>query len=138
MAAQKGKALLLKIGDGEGPENFTTIAGLRAKSLSFNAETVDITNADSANEWRELLAGAGIKSASVSGSGVFKDDAIDGQMRSAFFNQTLDNWQVIIPDFGIIEGPFQVTNLDYAGEYNGEVNHTVALESAGELTFTAL
>lgn len=138
MAAQKGKSLLLKIGDGGGPEVFTAVAGLRAKSISFNAETVDITNADSANEWRELLAGSGIKSASVSGSGVFKDDAIDGQVRSAFFNQTFDNWQIIIPDFGTIEGPFQVTNLDYAGEYNGEVSHTIALESAGEPTFTAL
>ena len=78
MAAQKGKALLLKLGDGGSPESFTTIAGLRAKSISFNAETVDITHSESSNEWRELLSGTGIKAASMSGSGVFKDEIIDG------------------------------------------------------------
>ncbi len=138
MAAQKGKSLLLKLGDGGAPEVFTTIAGLRAKSISLNAGTVDVTNADSVNEWRELLPGAGVKTASVSGTGVFKDQAVDGTVRSVFFAQSHDNWQVIIPDFGAIEGAFQVTNLDYAGEYNGEAVHTIALESAGELTFTAI
>jgi len=138
MTAQKGKSLLLKLGDGGAPEIFTTIAGLRANSISFNAGAVDITNADSVSEWRELLPGAGVKTASVSGTGVFKDQAVDGTVRSVFFAQTHDNWQVVIPSFGIIEGPFQVTNLDYAGEYNGEAVHTIALESAGALTFTAI
>ncbi len=138
MTAQKGKALLLKLGDGGAPETFTTIAGLRAKSLSLNAETVDITHAESSNAWRELLAGAGVKTASVSGTGVFKDETVDGDVRSAFFAQSLDNWQVIIPDFGTIEGLFQITTLDYAGEYNAEATYTLALESAGELTFTAI
>ena len=65
MSAQRGKDILLKI---EGaPGVFTTVAGLRARTISLNAKTVDATDGDSAGRWRELLAGAGVKSAAVSG-----------------------------------------------------------------------
>lgn len=138
MAAQKGKALLVKIGDGGGPETFTAVMGLRSKTMTFNAEQVDITNSDSANEWRELLAGAGVKSASFSGQGVFLDDAVAATMRAEFFNQTNPNFEITIPDFGTVTGPFQVASLEYAGEHNGETTYSLSLESAGELTFAAI
>lgn len=135
MSAQKGKDLLVKIADGSG---FTTVAGLRTRRLAFNAETVDITHAESANRWRELLDGAGVKRASVSGRGLFKDASTDALMRQTFFDGAVKNYQIVIPDFGTVQGAFQITNLDFAGEHNGEVTYDVALESAGELTFTAL
>ena len=135
MSAQKGKDLLVKISDGAG--GFTTVAGLRTRRLSFNAETVDVTNAESANRWRELLDGAGVKRASVSGRGLFKDAASDAQMRQTFFDGTIVAYQIVIPDFGTVQGAFQLTSLEFAGEHNGEVTYDVALESAGELTFTA-
>jgi TP901-1 family phage major tail protein len=135
MTAQKGKDLLVKISDGAG--GFTTVAGLRTRRLAFNAETVDITHAESANRWRELLGGAGVKRASVSGRGLFKDAATDASMRQTFFDGTVVSYQIVIPDFGTVAGPFQLTNLEFAGEHNGEVTYDVALESAGELTFTA-
>lgn len=135
MAAQKGKDLLVKIADGAG---FTTVAGLRTRRLAFNAETVDITHAESANRWRELLDGAGVKRASVSGRGLFKDAASDALMRQTFFDGTIVNYQIVIPAFGTVQGPFQITNLEFAGEHNGEVTYDLALESAGEMTFTAL
>jgi TP901-1 family phage major tail protein len=135
MTAQKGKDLLVKISDGAG--GFTTVAGLRTRRLAFNAETVDITHAESANRWRELLDGAGVKRASVSGRGLFKDAATDALMRQTFFDGTVVSYQIVIPDFGTVEGPFQLTNLEFAGEHNGEVTYDLALESAGELTFTA-
>jgi TP901-1 family phage major tail protein len=133
MTAQKGKDLLVKIADGSG---FTTVAGLRTRRLAFNAETVDITHAESANRWRELLGGAGVKRASVSGRGLFTDAATDASMRQAFFDGTGWNYQIVIPDFGTMQGAFQLTNLEFAGEHNGEVTYDVALESAGEVTFT--
>ena len=133
MTGQKGKDLLVKIADGAG---YTTVAGLRTRRLSFNAETVDITHAESANRWRELLDGAGVKRASVSGRGLFKDAATDALMRQTFFDGTIVNYQVVIPAFGTVQGPFQITNLEFAGEHNGEVTYDVAMESAGELTFT--
>ena len=134
MSAQKGKDLLIKIDDGTG---FTTVAGLRTRRLAFNAETVDITHAESANRWRELLDGAGVKRAALSGRGLFKDAASDELVRAAFFDGAVKDYQVVIPDFGTVEGAFQITALEFAGEHNGEVTFDLALESAGELTFAA-
>ena len=134
MAAQKGKDLLVKIADGAG---FTTVAGLRTRRLAFNTETVDVTHAESANRWRELLDGAGVKRASVSGRGLFKDAASDALMRQTFFDGGIAIYQIVIPAFGTVQGPFQITSLEFAGEHNGEVTFDMSLESAGELTFTA-
>jgi TP901-1 family phage major tail protein len=135
MAAQKGKDLLVKIADGAG---YATVAGLRARRLAFNAETVDITHAESAGRWRELLDGAGIKRASVAGRGLFKDAASDALMRQTFFDGAVKNFQVVIPDFGTVTGAFQITSLDFAGEHDGEVTYELALESAGELAFAVI
>lgn len=134
MTAQKGKDLLIKIADGAG---FTTVAGLRTRRIAFNAETVDVTHAESAGRWRELLAGAGIKRASISGRGLFRDAASDALMRETFFDGSIVSFQVVVPDFGTVAGPFQITTLEIAGEHNGEVTYDMSLESAGELTFVA-
>src|SRR5690606_26005705 len=117
---------------------FTTVAGLRARTISLNARSVDATDSDSAGRWRELLAGAGVKQASVSGAGVFRDAASDAAIRAAFFAQSADSWRLIVPDFGTLEGPFLVAALEYAGEHEGEATYAITLASAGELTFSAL
>ncbi|WP_417417470.1 phage major tail protein, TP901-1 family [Hoeflea sp.] len=134
MTAQKGKDLLIKIDDGG---NFVTIAGLRARRLAFNAEAVDITDAESAGRWRELLGGAGVQRASLSGGGLFKDQQSDALARSVFFAGEIRDWQVAIPDFGTVTGPFQVMALEYAGRHDGEMTFEIALESAGALAFVA-
>ena len=136
MTAQKGKDLLLKIDDGTGV--FVTIAGLRTQRFALNADTVDMTHAESAGRWRELLAGAGVRRASLSGAGIFKDGASDALLRQVFFDGLIRVWRVIVPDFGVIEAPFQISALDYRGEHAGEVTFDIALESAGALSFTAL
>ncbi len=136
MAAQKGKDLLLKIDDGGA--GFITVAGLRARTLSFNAETIDITNQDSAGQWRELLAGASVRTARVTGSGIFKDAASDAEIRTAFFNGVIKTWQIVVPDFGIVQGAFQINSFELTGKHDGEVGFDLALESAAELTFTAI
>jgi TP901-1 family phage major tail protein len=136
MSAQKGKDLLLKL-DSDGAGTFTTVAGLRSRAIAFNTETVDITHADSAGQWRELLAGAGVKNAKVSGAGVFKDAASDALVRSYVFAGTIRDWQVIIPDFGTVQGPFQIASFELSGRHDGEVAFDLSLESAGELAFAA-
>ena len=136
MAAQKGKDLLLKV-DTTGTGNFSTVAGLRSRSISFNAETVDITHAESAGEWRELLAGAGVKSARVAGAGIFKDATSDAVIRAYVFNGTIREWQMVIPDFGTIEGLLQISSFELSGRHDAEVAFEITLESAGLLTFTA-
>jgi len=137
MTAQKGKDLLLKI-DGDGTGSFATVAGLRSRQIAFNAEAVDVTDADSAGRWRELLAGAGVRRASVSGSGIFRDAATDASVRQIFFDGTIRDWQVIVPDFGTLQGAFQVTTLQYSGEHNGELAYELTLESAGAIAFTGV
>ena len=137
MAVQNGKDLLIKvdlIGDGQ----FVTVAGLRATRIAFNAETVDVTSLDSAGGWRELLAGAGVKSASISGSGVFRDANTDERARQIFFDGEMPDFQVVIPSFGIVEGRFQISSIEYSGSHNGEATYEMAFSSAGLLTFTAL
>lgn len=136
MAAQKGKDLLLKI-DADGLGAFETVAGLRSRTLAFNAETVDVTHQESAGQWRELLAGAGVKSARVTGSGIFKDAASDAAIREIFFAGQIRSWQILVPDFGTVEGPFQIGAFELTGRHDGEISFDLALESAGELTFSA-
>lgn len=134
MTAQKGRDLLLKVQSGV---DFQTVAGLRATTLSFNAESVDATSQES-GAWRELLAGAGLRSASLRGQGIFKDAASDATVRQLFFDGAIVPWRVMLPDFGVIEGPFQVTALDYGARHDAEVTFELALASAGPLSFTVL
>jgi TP901-1 family phage major tail protein len=136
MAAQNGKDLLIKV-DLTGDGQFHTMAGLRATRVSFNAEAVDVTSLESEGGWRELLGGAGVRSAAISGLGVFRDGDTDERARQIFFDGETPNFQVIIPDFGRVEGAFQVTSLEYAGTYNGEATYEMSLASAGALSFVA-
>ncbi|WP_380052824.1 phage major tail protein, TP901-1 family [Falsihalocynthiibacter sp. SS001] len=137
MVAQNGKDLLIKL-DMTGGGLFETIAGLRATRISFNAESVDVTSLESQGGWRELLAGAGVKTASISGSGIFKDEGTDERARQIFFDGETPNFQVIIPDFGVVEGAFQVSSIEYSGSHNGEATYELSMASAGALAFTAL
>ncbi|ATG47227.1 phage major tail protein, TP901-1 family [Celeribacter ethanolicus] len=137
MAAQNGKDLLIKL-DMNGSGTFETIAGLRATRISFNAESVDVTSLESSGGWRELLGGAGVKSATISGSGVFKDESTDERARQIFFDGEVPEFQVIIPDFGTVQGAFMITSIEYAGSYNGEATYELAMASAGALSFTAV
>ncbi|MCF6303514.1 MAG: phage major tail protein, TP901-1 family [Devosiaceae bacterium] len=137
MSAQSGRDMLLKL-DETGSGSFLTVAGLRTRNLAFNAASVDVTDSQSVGRWRELLTGGGIKRAAVSGSGVFKDATSDAQVRSFFFDGTIRNWQLILPDFGTIQGPFQIVALEFGADHAGEVTFELALESAGQITFVAL
>lgn len=137
MGVQRGKDLLIKV-DLTGDGQFETVAGLRATRISFNSEQVDVTSLESSGGWRELLAGAGVKSAAISGSGVFRDEGTDERARQIFFDGEIPQFQVIIPDFGIVEGAFQITSIEYAGALEGEATYELSLASAGALVFTPL
>jgi TP901-1 family phage major tail protein len=136
MAIQRGRDLLLKL-DAAGTGSFVTVAGLRSRRLDFSADTVDVTTGDSPERWRELLSGAGVRRARISGSGVFRDEAADAAVRTVFFDGAIRPWQVLLPDFGTVEGAFQIAGLEFAGDHDGELTFDLTLESAGALTFTA-
>ena len=138
MGAQRGLDILIKIGDGGAPESFATVAGLRAATVSLNAQSIDATHAQSPGRWREILEGAGARSASVSGSGLLLDDAAGVLLREIFFSGAVRAYRLAIPGLGEIEGRFHLANLDYAGEHDGEATVALALASAGALTFTSV
>lgn len=137
MSAQAGKDLLLRL-DLADTGVYTTVGGLRTTRIAFNAASIDITSVDSADGWRELLGDAGVRSAAVTGSGVFKDDDADAVIRTTFFSGAVKQWQVLVPDFGVIEGAFLITGLDYAGDHDGVATYELSLASAGALSFTAV
>jgi TP901-1 family phage major tail protein len=136
MTAQKGKDLLLKL-DGDGTGTFVTVAGLRTKTFTVNAETVDITSSESVGRWRELLDAAGTQHARLTGKGIFKNAASDATLRTLAFAGTIRPWQIVIPGFGTVAGLFQIATLEFTGQHHGEVAFDITLESAGEVTFTA-
>lgn len=138
MAGQRGRDVLIRLGDGAGSETFETVAGIRTKAIKLNAETVDGTSADSSGGWRELIAGAGVRDLRVEGAGVFKDAASDARLREAFFAAHHITAELIVPDFGRFTGPFQVEDLSYSGAHDGEAQFSIKLASAGAIEFAAL
>lgn len=130
MTAEKGSAFLLKIGDGGSPVSFATVAGLRTTQLSINGEMVAITSKDSGG-WRELLSGAGVRSVSVSGAGIFTGSAAETRLKGNALSGAIDDYRLSFEGGETLTGRFLVTRLDYAGDYNGERNYTLSLESSG-------
>ena len=135
MSGQKGQDILLKVSNTAG--GYDTLAGIRSRKIKLNTALVDGTSSDSPEGWRELVAGAGVKTLQVSGSGVFKDAPSDARMREMFFAGLVEMWQLVLPDFGRFVGLFQITELSWAGEHNGEATFNLTLESAGHIRFEA-
>ena len=127
---EKGSAFLLKVGNGATPVAYTTVAGLRTTQLSVNGEAVAITSKDSGG-WRELLSGAGVRSVSVSGAGVFTGSPAEARVKASALSGVLDDYRLTFEGGETLTGRFLVTRLDYAGDYNGERSYTLALESSG-------
>ncbi len=133
MSAQKGSAFLLKIGDGGDPVDYQTVAGLRTTQLSITGDTVVITSKDSGG-WRELLSGAGVRQVSVSAAGIFLGSAAETAIRGHALAGTIDDYELSFEDGERMRGRFLVQRLDYAGDFNGERNYTISLESSGPVT----
>jgi len=134
MAAEKGRAFLLKIGDGGNPETFDVVGGMRSTSLRINNETVDVTSKTSGG-WREILSGAGIRHVSLSGGGIFTDSASEAALQGRALAGSVDNYEVVFESGAKFSGGFQVTSLEYAGDYNGERTYNIALGSSGIVSF---
>ena len=132
MAAERGSAFLLKIGDGAATPSYGTIAGLKTTQLSINGDAVAITNKGSGG-WRELLSGAGVRSVSVAASGIFTGSSAEAEVRSLALTGDLQEYQLSFESGERMQGSFLVTRLEYAGDFNGERNYTMSLESSREV-----
>lgn len=132
MPAEKGSAFLLKVGNGGNPPVFATVAGMRTTQMSVNGEAVNVTSKDSGG-WRELLSGAGVRSVSVSASGIFTGSAAETRLKGNALAGLIDDYELSFESGERMRGRFLVTRLDYSGDYNGERNYSLSLESSGEL-----
>ena len=140
MAVQKGSSFLLKDNSTGTP---ATIGGLRSTSMSINGEMVDVTTKDSNafvtsgnDKARDLLQGGGIRSMSISASGVFTDSSTENILRGFAFDGAIQNYDLIFGDGSSIKGAFLITSYERAGEYNGEETYSVTLESHNTTTYT--
>lgn len=138
MGGQRGRDVLVKIGDGGEPEAFVAVAGMRARTISLSTRLVEATTAQSPEAWRELIANAGTKRIEIAGSGVFRDAASDARLRAAYFAGEAPVFQLVIADFGILAGPFAIGELAYAGEHDAEAVFSIRLASAGVISFEAI
>ena len=140
MAAGKGSSFLLK-------ENSTgtpaTIGGLRSTSMTINGEAVDITTKDSNafissgnDKARDLLQGGGVRSMSLTASGVFTDSSTENLVRGFAFDGAIQNYDLVFSDGSKISGAFLITSYERAGEFNGEETYSVTLESSNTITYT--
>lgn len=130
MGAEKGSAFLLKVGNGAEPPVFATVAGMRTTQMSVNGEAVNVTSKDSGG-WRELLSGAGVRSISVAASGIFTGSAAEIRIKSNALAGLIDDYELSFESGERLRGRFLVTRLDYSGDYNGERNYALSLESSG-------
>lgn len=136
MTAQSGRAFLLKISDDGTPASFLTVAGLRTNSITLNSESVDITHKGS-GAWREILPGAGVRSVSVRGTGVFTGSNAEAQVQAKAMAAAACDCQITFEDGARFEGAFQITTLEFTGDHNGARSYSVGLESAGPISFVA-
>jgi TP901-1 family phage major tail protein len=130
MTAQKGSAFLLKISDGAPTPAYQTVAGLRTTQMTIAGDTVVITNKASGG-WRELLSGAGVRSVSVAAAGIFLGSAAEAQVRTNAMAGTLGDYELSFEDGEKLRGRFLIQRLDYSGDFNGERNYSLQLESSG-------
>lgn len=138
MAGQRGRDVVIKVGDGGEPEAFAAVAGIRARTIVLSARLMETTTAQSPQAWRELMAGAGTKRIEVAGSGAFRDAASDERIRAAYFEGDAPQFQLVVADFGVLAGPFAIAELTYGGEHDGEATFSIRLASAGAISFAPL
>lgn len=130
--AIKGASVLLKKGTASAG---TTIGGMRTTSWTINSETVDVTTADNVNRWRELMGEAGVKNMSISMSGVLDSVTSHQTIVQDMIAQTVNDYGLVVDEFGYFDGAFQVATIEGSGEYNGEETYSITLESGGDVVF---
>jgi TP901-1 family phage major tail protein len=133
MAAKLGKAYLLKV---DIAATFTVIAGMKSVRITQGRQTIDITNADSAGQARELMTTGGVKNCSISFSGIFTDAASDAALQTDYEAGTLRDFQIVLSDYGTYEGGFIITQLDHSANFDGGGEFSITLESGDNWTFT--
>lgn len=135
MPASPGKNLLLRINTTG--STFVTAGGLRTKQVKRSVAKVDVTSADSAGHWQELLPGAAVLSLSFAASDfVWLNDTAYQAVRTAFEAGTMLVCQIVYPGSGYYAGNFVVTQLDDSAPFDKEISSSLTLESSQQPVWT--
>ena len=133
-STKTGRSLLLY----DGLSSTTLIAAMRSTSFTIQGAAVDVTDKSSSGQYRELLAGAGVVSVSISAKGLLSGAAQTQTLVTRALSRSVDNYRIVFDNGDILEGSFQLVQFEAAGDYNGEQTYQLSFESGGSLTFTTV
>jgi TP901-1 family phage major tail protein len=131
MPAGKGSSFLLKDNSTGTP---ATIGGLRSVDITTKDSNAFISSGN--DKARDLLQGGGVRSMTISASGVFTDSSTENILRGFAFDGAIQNYDLVFSDGSKIAGAFLITSYERAGEFNGEETYSVTLESSNTITYT--
>lgn len=139
MSQQIGRLLLIQIGDGASPEIFSSLCGITTRSFNMSANEVDTTIPDCNNPGNtpQKTAEPGIKSRTFSGSGKFVKGAISTAFMEHVNDATKFNAKVIVPGLGTYTGAWFVSEFEFSGEMEGNMDFSATFVAGGQLAFTA-
>lgn len=135
MPSQKGRDLLLKIGDGGDPEVFSAIGAARTVAVSVNNRLVDNTAMDG-DGFQGVQPDAGVQAMELMLEGLFRDAAAEETLRATTFSRTVRNYQLLFPNGDMYAAGFAVGDYQRGGSFDGLETFSVTLVRSGGGTFT--
>lgn len=137
--AQPGRLFLLEIDlTGLSPTTYTAVAGLRLTDVTINGGPVDITNKGSGG-WQEMLPGAGVRSANLSGSGIMDTNTLAPMqklMQSALQGGTFVDACIVSGAGDKLFGTWAVDTFKRSGNYNDAETFEITLKSHGPVIYS--
>ena len=138
---QSGQNMLLKIGADPAvavaSDTYTTFGGIRSSSIANAWEVVDATTIDSAGDM-EILVDAGIKSVTISGSGLINSATSHASIETASEAAVAYNYEIVVGTGtgarGTYRGKFKISALEFGSDYNGLISFSITLNSTGPVT----
>ena len=139
MAQQTGRLLLIKKEDTPASGTFTSVCGFRARSFNLSTNEIDTTVPDCADPGAvvQKTSVPGIADRTFSGSGLFDNDAVGKAVADAARLGSVLNYQVVVPGYGTFEGPYIITDFEFSGDMEGNMDFSATFKPSGALTFTA-
>lgn len=130
MAAKAGRQILLQLLAGT---EYTTLAALTSKGITFNKEAIDITSDDDSG-WRTLLEDLdGTRSIDIDCEGVLKANTV-GLLAEGMADLGL---QFDVPGIRKYTGTFRITAYSIKAETADKATFTASFQSSGPVVFAA-
>lgn len=127
MAAVAGRKVLLQILNGT---EYATIGALTAKSLTINAEPIDVTTDDDTG-WRALLEDTkGIRSVDIKADGILKSLT---PLLGVADSEAALNLRFEVPGIADITGTFQMSSFEIGAELEEGTTFSAAFASSGQV-----